>query len=122
MMTRTIAAGLAIAFALAAPAVADEVWTGVVKQNSGASDYTVVMRLTDDGGETQYPELKCGGKLTRIAQSGGYSFYLERITTDGTGCVDGAITLVFSRDTMTYGWVGAHRGRTYVAWSSLTRK
>ena len=126
MTTRTIAVGLAIASALAvaAPVHADDVWTGRVKQNSGATDYTVVMRLSDDGGETDYPELKCGGKLTRVAQSGAYSFYLEKITSggDNTGCIDGAITLVFSRDAMTWGWVGAYKGRTYVAWSSLTRK
>ncbi len=122
MTTRTIAAGFAIAFAFVAPVRADEIWTGVVKQNSGATDYTVVMRLSDDGGEAQYPELKCGGTLTRVAQSGAYSFYLEKITTAGTSCIDGAITLVFSRDTMTWGWVGAYKGQTYVAWSSLTRK
>src|SRR5262245_9542208 len=100
MTTRKIAAGVAVAVALAfaAPLRADEVWTGRVKQNSGSTDYTVVMRLSDDGGETEYPELKCGGKLTRVAESGGYSFYLEKITTAGTGCIDGAITLVFSRD------------------------
>ena len=124
MTKRTIAAGLAIAivFGFAAPAQADEVWTGLVKQNSGASDYTVVMRLSGNGGETDYPELKCGGRLTRVAQSGAYSFYLERITTAGSGCIDGAITLVSSNDTMTWGWVGAYKGRIYVAWSSLTRK
>lgn len=122
MTTRTIAAGLAIAIALAAPVRADDVWTGQVKQNSGATDYTLVMRLSGDTGETDYPELKCGGKLTRVAQSGAYSFYLETITTTGTGCIDGAITLVTSNDTMTWGWVGAYQGRTYVAWSTLTRK
>jgi hypothetical protein len=124
MTKRTAGAGLTIAIvlALAATVRADEVWTGRVKQNSGATDYTVVMRLSDDGGETEYPELKCGGKLTRVAQSGAYSFYLEKITSGGTGCIDGAITLVFSRDTMTWGWVGAYKGETYVAWSSLTRK
>lgn len=119
----TLGLGIAIALAWLAPVSADEIWTGRVKQNSGATDYTVVMRLADDGGgETEYPELKCGGTLTRVAQSGAYSFYLEKITTAGTSCIDGAITLVFSRDTMTWGWVGAYRGQTYVAWSSLTRK
>ena len=124
MTKRTAGAGLTIAIvlALAATVRADEVWTGRVKQNSGATDYTVVMRLSDDGGETEYPELKCGGKLTRVAQSGAYSFYLEKITTAGVGCIDGAITLVSSKDTLTWGWVGAYQGETLVAWSSLTRK
>jgi hypothetical protein len=122
MTTRTIAVGFAVAIALVAPSRADEVWTGRVKQNSRSSDYTVVMRLSGDGGETEYPELKCGGKLTRVAQSGDYSFYLEKITTAGIGCIDGAITLVSSRDAITWGWVGTSKGETYVAWSSLTRK
>src|SRR5215831_523717 len=109
MVRRTLGSGLVvtIALAFAAPVHADEVWTGVVKQNPDASDYTVVMRLFDGGGETDYPELKCGGKLTRIAESGAYAFYLEKITS-GTGCLDGAITLVNSDDTMTWAWVGVH--------------
>jgi len=124
MRGRTPAAWLAVAVALtiAMPAHADEVWTGLVKQNSGATDYTVVMRLSDNGGETDYPELKCDGKLTRVGQSGAYSFYLEKITTTGSTCIDGAITLVTLNDTMTWGWVGAYDGKTYVAWSTLTKK
>jgi len=118
---RTLGLGIAIAQACAAPAHSQEVWTGQVKQNSGATDYTAVMRLSGDGGETDYPELKCGGILTRVAQSGAYSFYLEKIT-NGTNCIDGAITLVGSNDSMTWGWVGAYNGKTYVAWSTLTRK
>jgi len=124
MSKRTSAAGptIAVVLGLATPACADDVWTGLVKQNSGSTDYTVVMRLSGNGGETDYPELKCGGKLTRVAQSGAYSFYLEKITNAGTNCIDGAITLVSQNGMMTWGWVGAHNGRTYVAWSSLTRK
>src|ERR1051325_5403662 len=61
---RTLGLGIAIAQACAAPAHSQEVWTGQVKQNSGATDYTAVMRLSGDGGETDYPELKCGGILT----------------------------------------------------------
>src|SRR5689334_20547711 len=61
----TLGLGIAVALACAAPAHSQEVWTGVVKQNSGPSDlaFTIVMRLSDDGGETEYPELKCSGKL-----------------------------------------------------------
>jgi hypothetical protein len=124
MTKRTVVAGFAIAIGLAftAPVRADEVWTGVVRQNNGAWEFTVVMRLSDDGGETEYPELKCSGKLTRVAQSGNYSFYLEKITTAGVGCIDGAITLMRTNETLAWGWVGAYQGETLVAWSSLTRK
>src|SRR5262249_39965491 len=95
---------IAMTLALATPLRAQEVWKGAVKQNSGASHYTVVMKLSDKGGETEYPELKCGGVLTRVGQSGDYAFYLEKITTKGSNCIDGAITLVRSNDMIAWGW------------------
>ncbi len=112
--------GILIALAFAAPLCAQEVWTGPVKQNIGSTDYTVVMKLSGDGGETDYPELGCGGTLTRIGEVGNYSFYLEKITRKGTHCIDGAITLVKANGTMAWGWVGSYDGQTYVAWSTLT--
>lgn len=111
-----------LAPALVAPVQAQEVWKGAVKQNSGASNYTVVMKLAGNGGETAYPELKCGGALTRVGQSGAYSFYLEKITTPGSSCIDGAITLVRTGGMIAWGWVGAHKGKTYVGWSDLARQ
>ena len=120
--THGLLLGFAITLAFAAPVRADELWKGAVKQNSGASNYTVVMKLAGNGGETNYPELKCGGTLTRVGQSGSYSFYLEKITTAGSSCIDGAITLVRSDAAIAWGWVGAHKGQTYVGWSSLARQ
>jgi len=123
MSTRTVAILAALAAALfATPLRAQEVWKGAVKQNSGAQNYSVVMTLSGSGGETDYPELKCGGTLTRVGQSGAYSFYVEKITRKGTGCIDGSITLVGSSGTIAWGWVGAYNGQTYVAWSNLTRQ
>jgi hypothetical protein len=124
MSKRTAALWFAFALTLtfAKPLQAQEVWKGVVKQNSGAQDYTVVLKLAGAGGESDYPELKCGGTLTRVGRSGIYSFYLEKITRKGTGCVDGAITLVRnSNGTIGWGWVGVYGGKTYTAWSSLTK-
>jgi len=114
--------GFAIASASAAPVRAQEVWKGAVKQNSGASNYTVVMKLSGNGGVSEYPELKCSGTMTRVGQSGAYSFYLEKITTPGSSCIDGAITLVRSDGMITWGWVGAHKGKTYVGWSDLAKQ
>jgi hypothetical protein len=113
---------LAFVLASATPLHAQELWKGTVKQNSGSSNYTVIMKLSDNGGETEYPELKCGGVLTRVGQSGPYSFYTEKITTKGTGCIVGTITLVRSDGAMAWGWVGAYKGQTFVGWSSLTRQ
>ncbi len=68
------------------------------------------------------PNLKCGGTLTRVNQSGTYSFYLEKITRKGVGCTDGAITTVASGSMMGWGWVGVYNGKTFVAWSYLTKQ
>jgi hypothetical protein len=81
-----------------------------------------VLTLSDSGGETDYPELNCGGTLTRVGQSGAYSFYLEKITRRGVGCVDGAITLVNAKGMIAWSWVGVYDGTTLVAWSSLTKR
>ena len=125
-MTKRSAAlwlGLAIATVSATPLRAQEVWRGQVKQNIGASDYSVVLKLTDRGGESDYPELACGGTLRRVGQSGAYSFYVETITRKGKDCIDGAVTLVKANEgTLAWGWVGTDNGKTYVAWSSLRRQ
>jgi hypothetical protein len=121
--TATLWFAFALALAFANPLCAEEVWKGVAKQNIGAQGYSVVLKLTGAGGESDYPELKCGGTLTRAGEAGIYSFYLEKITRKGTGCIDGAITLVRSSSgTIGWGWVGVHSGKTYAAWSSLTRE
>jgi hypothetical protein len=120
--TTALLIGLALAPMLAVPVRAQEVWTGPVKQNPPAADFTVVLTLSDSGGETDYPELNCGGTLTRVGQSGAYSFYLEKITRRGVGCVDGAITLVNAKGMIAWSWVGVYDGTTLVAWSSLTKR
>jgi hypothetical protein len=123
-----------------APAVADRVaqastaatpslagtWTGTVFQNKGKTNYTVVMTISVSGAETDYPELKCGGKLTRVGASGGYVFYTETITrggqNSGGGCIDGTITVAPAGDNLAWGWMGSFRGDTFVAWSTLKLK
>lgn len=120
--TTALLVGLALAPMFAVPVRAQEVWTGPVKQNPPAADFTVVLTLSDSGGETDYPELNCGGTLTRVGQSGAYSFYLEKITRSGVGCVGGAITLVKAKGMIAWSWVGAYDGTTLVAWSSLTKR
>lgn len=112
----------AIVLIFATPLQAQEVWRGEVRQNSGDSNYTVIMELSDNGGQTNYPELKCGGSLTPVGQSGAYTFYIETITTRDSTCIDGSITVVKSSDTIAWGWVGVYQGQTFVAWSNLSRQ
>src|SRR3954467_14772188 len=72
-------------------------WAGIVAQNSGKSNYSVIMTITSTGAETNYPELNCGGKLRRVGTSKGYVFFMETITrggkNSGGSCIDGAVTV-----------------------------
>lgn len=54
-------------------------WVGAVTQ-PGSKPYSIVMTLQAGGGETDYPDLQCGGKLTRAGAASGYTFFIETIT------------------------------------------
>ena len=101
-------------------------WAGNVAQNSGKSNYSVIMTITSTGAETNYPELNCGGKLRRIGTSEGYVFFMETITrggkNSGGSCIDGAVTVAPAGTNLAWGWVGSYGGQVYVAWSNLLRK
>lgn len=106
-------------------------WTGTVAQNIGSSDYTVILTITSKGpdlqnAETNYPELNCGGKLTRVGASKAYVFYTETITRgrqdSGGSCIDGTITIALAGEKLAWGWIGSYGGQVYVAWSNLVRK
>ncbi|HEY6256034.1 MAG TPA: hypothetical protein VIY51_09610 [Xanthobacteraceae bacterium] len=120
-----VLAPLAVALAQSLPAVLGT-WTGMVAQNKGKTGYTVVMTISANAAETDYPELKCGGKLTRVGAGNGYVFFTETITrggkNSGGSCVDGTITVAPAADRLVWGWVGAYNAETYVAWGTLTRK
>lgn len=100
-------------------------WTGAVTQ-PGAKPYSIVMMLQASGGETDYPDLQCGGKLTRAGSAGGYTFFLETITRgrldQGGRCIDGSITVAMAGAQLAWGWVGTHNGQTLVAHASLKRR
>jgi hypothetical protein len=108
------------------PAAMVGTWTGTAFQNKGKSNYTAVVTITASGGATDYPELKCGGVLTRVGQAGGYVFFTETIKygghASGGGCIDGTMTVAAAGDKLAWGWMGSFNGETYVAWSTLSRK
>jgi hypothetical protein len=115
----------AVAFAQSPPAVLGT-WTGMVAQNKGQTGYTVIMTIAANAAETEYPELKCGGKLTRVGAANGYVFFTETIThgghDSGGSCIDGTITVTPAADKLVWGWVGGYKGETFVAWGTLARK
>jgi hypothetical protein len=97
-----------------------------VKQPDSTNAYSLILKVRANGGETDYPELSCGGRLTRVGSSAGYTFFVETITRgrqdQGGRCVDGSITIAPAGDQLAWGWVGSHQGKTMVAYSTLTRK
>jgi hypothetical protein len=70
-------------------------WTGSGHQTGGGGDpvsYPVVMRISDQGGSSDYPSLGCGGSLTALSAEGGEAQYKEHITYGD--CVDGGTIVV----------------------------
>ncbi len=107
------------------PAVAGT-WSGSVTQVGSQSKYSVVLTLTAAGGETNYPEVNCSGKLTRIGASRSYVFYVEVITQGhrdkGGRCPDGTITVGRAGDRLAWVWFGSVEDELVVAYGTLTRK
>ncbi len=109
----------------AGPAVAGT-WSGSVTQVGSQSKYSVALTLTAAGGETNYPEVNCVGKLTRIGASRSYVFYVEAITQGhrdkGGRCPDGTITVGRAGDKLAWVWFGSVDDELVVAYGTLTRK
>jgi hypothetical protein len=107
-------------------------WSGTVTQVSAVSGagsqskYTVALSITAKGGETDYPELGCGGKLARIGASRSYVFFVETITRGqvdkGGRCPDGTITVARAGDNLGWTWFGSVQGELMVAVSTLARQ
>jgi hypothetical protein len=111
--------------ARAAPSV-NGTWTGPVTQVGSETKYTIVLKLTGSGGTSNYPELNCTGKLTRIGASHSYVFYIEVITEGqrekGGRCPDGTITVARASDNLDWGWFASVDGEIGTAYGTLTRK
>jgi hypothetical protein len=101
-------------------------WSGSVLQLGRSTPYALTMTLTKDGGSTDYPGLKCQGKLTRVGASGGYTFFAETITKGGLAqggqCINGSVTVLSAGAKLAWGWVGADAGAAIAAVATLTRK
>lgn len=101
-------------------------WTGDVTQNEPAATYPVTVTLRADGGETDYPDQSCGGKLTPVAVQEGFVFLIETITRgaadQGGECINGSLTVTRAGDGLVFGWVAGYEGQTMVTYGRLTRK
>jgi hypothetical protein len=110
----------------ARPTSINGTWTGQVSQVGSQNEYSVVLTISDRGAQTEYPELECTAKLTRVGASKGYTFYAETITKGqaekGGRCVDGTVTVSRAGDGLAYGWFGVAEGTAVIAHSTLSRK
>jgi hypothetical protein len=103
------------------------VWRGNVNQ-PGAPAYTVKMTISSPtAGTTDYPEIKCGGRLSGGPTGPNTYVFDEKITygratpTSGGG-IDGTITVVLVDDTtMTWSWKGSWQGKEYTASATLKK-
>ena len=97
-----------------------------MKQVDGQTPYNLKVSISARSMETEYPELNCTGKLTRIGHSKSYVFFIEVITKGqidkGGRCPDGTITMARQGDDLVLGWFGTVQGHTIVASGTLKRQ
>ena len=95
-------------------------------QVSGQTPPNIKVSISARNMETEYPELNCTGKLTRIGASKSYVFFIEVITKGqidkGGRCPDGTITMARQGDDLVLSWFGNVKGQTVVAFGTLKRQ
>ena len=102
------------------------VWSGPMTQVSGETPSNIKVSISARNMETEYPELNCTGKLTRIGASKSYVFFVEIITKGhidkGGRCPDGTITVAREGDDLLLSWFRSVKGQTVVAFGTLKRQ
>lgn len=110
---------------IANPGIAGS-WSGTVIQIQRSIEYTVTLEISSQDAQVSYPELRCGGRLSRVGMAGGYFFFAETITrgpVDNTGrCSNGTITVTRAGDNLAWGWFGLVKGEVVAAYGTLKRK
>jgi hypothetical protein len=100
-------------------------WKGELTQIGESKQYKLELALGPQGGQTQYPDLQCTGKLTRVGASKSYVFFIEVITKGaadkGGRCPDGTITLARSGEKLALLWFGNVQGNMVIAYGTLSK-
>jgi hypothetical protein len=121
-----VAAGVAQA---RSPVELSGTFAGTMTEHYGKNfkRYPMTLSFKGDEGYTSYPQLGCGGVLTRLAATlEGYTIYKEQITRgragDGAGgtCIDGIVILSQSKGVITLGWYASEGGEPVFASAKLT--
>jgi hypothetical protein len=101
-------------------------WVGTVIQVQKSIEYSVTLEIGAGEAKISYPELRCGGKLSRIGSSGDYSFFVETITRgpadDNGRCANGSITMARAGDNLAWAWFGLVNGEIIASYGMLSRK
>ena len=99
--------------------------TGKVTQSDGVNGFSVVRTISANAAETDYPEIKCSGKL-RASRANGYVFSPRPSPrgskSSGGDCLDGTITVAPASDKLIWVWAGSSNNEALVAWATLVRK
>jgi hypothetical protein len=72
-------------------------WSGS-GQHAPAVHYAIAMSISGNGGTTDYPDLHCGGMITRIGAGGSSGTFREHITRGADKCADGGTITVHVHD------------------------
>ncbi len=133
-MTRLSLFALAMLFSVSAVQAGEPgvngTWTGSMRQVDvdRESRYPMKLHLSGAKGETDYPELQCGGTLTRVAMAqGGYTIYRETIVRGAfspeknSGCIDGLLIVTPKDGKLILGWFSTFEGTPSLASAELTR-
>jgi hypothetical protein len=101
-------------------------WTGQLTQVGSDAPHQFELVISTSGAETRYPDLDCVGKLTRVASSKSYVFFVETITKGqadkGGRCPDGTVTVARQGDKLALRWFGSIQDDVVVAYGTLSRK
>lgn len=114
--------------ATAPAAEAGDRFTGMMRQIGQPPDFPMVLRLTESGGETEYPTFRCAGRLTPIGEALGHRVFQETIVTGSVkerpsdGCIDGIVMVRRDGDTAVVGWFVAGDGEPVQASATLRRE
>jgi hypothetical protein len=99
-------------------------WIGSVIRVQNSIEYSVTLEISGREAKIDYPELRCGGKLSLIGSSGNYFFFVETITRgeDNGSCTNGSITMAPTGDDLAWAWFGLVKGEIVTAYGTLSRK
>jgi len=100
-------------------------WKGELTQIGESAPYKFELVIGPNAAQTQYPDLKCTGKLTRIGASKSYVFFIEIITKGaaekGGRCPYGTITMARSGEKLALLWFGNIKGDMVIAYGTLSK-